>query len=68
MDGVWPGLVVIGEPLTFGTLGRDAALGIAELTGPVIPGCVDDGTVPILGALVIPAAGAVSASTAMLYP
>jgi hypothetical protein len=34
MHGVRPGLVVIGEPLTFGTLGCDAALGIAELTGP----------------------------------
>ncbi|MFZ5689909.1 MAG: hypothetical protein ACOY5F_01505 [Pseudomonadota bacterium] len=38
MHGVWPGWVMMGEPLMFGTLGRDAASGLPGLTAPGIPG------------------------------
>jgi hypothetical protein len=44
-----PGWVIIGDPLIFGTLGREAAFGLPGLTAPGVPGCADDGAVPELG-------------------
>jgi hypothetical protein len=38
--------VTIGEPLMFGTLGRDAAFGLPGLTAPGVPGCVRAPVVP----------------------
>jgi hypothetical protein len=36
-----------GEPLIFGTFGRDAALGLPGLTAPGIAGCRAEGAVPV---------------------
>lgn len=49
MHGEVPGWVTIGEPLIFGTLGRDAAFGLPGLTAPGMPGWVIDGAVPLFG-------------------
>lgn len=49
MQGDVPGWVIIGEPLIFGTLGREAALGLPGLTAPGMPGCAVEGAVPALG-------------------
>lgn len=46
MQGDDPGWVTIGAPLIFGTLGRDAALGLSGLTAPGVPGRLMDGAVP----------------------
>ncbi len=42
---------MIGDPLIFGTLGREAAFGFPGLTAPGVPGCADDGAVPEPGKL-----------------
>lgn len=42
---------MIGDPLIFGTLGRDAAFGLPGLTAPGMPGWADEGAVPALGRL-----------------
>ena len=49
MHVLWPGWVMIGEPLIFGTPGRQPAFGFPGLTAPGMPGCVTDGAVPELG-------------------
>jgi hypothetical protein len=41
-----PGCVIIGEPLIFGTLGREPALGLPGLTAPGMPGCAREPVVP----------------------
>ena len=42
---------MIGAPLIFGTLGREAAFGFPGLTAPGVPRCVDEGAVPAFGRL-----------------
>ncbi len=44
-----PGRVIIGDPLIFGTLGREAAFGLPGLTAPGVPGCADE-PVPVVPA------------------
>lgn len=51
MHGDVPGWVMIGDPLIFGTLGREAAFGLPGLTAPGMPGWADEGAVPALGRL-----------------
>jgi hypothetical protein len=46
VHGDVPGCVIIGEPLMFGTLGREAALGLPGLTAPGVPGCAREPVVP----------------------
>jgi len=49
VQGDVPGRVTIGDPLIFGTLGREAAFGLPGLTAPGMPGCADE-PVPVVPA------------------
>jgi hypothetical protein len=51
VHGDVPGWVMIGAPLMFGTLGRDAAFGFPGLTAPGVPRWDDEGAVPAFGRL-----------------
>ena len=49
--GVLCWFVIVGEPLIFGTWGREAAFGLAGLTAPGIPGEFARGLPVVLGGL-----------------
>lgn len=51
--GSEPGCVTIGEPLIFGTLFREAALGLAGLTAPGMADCVEAGLFTVPGILLL---------------
>src|SRR5262245_42800030 len=44
-----PARGMTGDPLIFGTAGREAAFGLPGLTAPGMPGCVAPGAVPVRG-------------------